>query len=173
MNFSKQLIMEIGIDNCRHLADFVVGFGQLHLPFIALYSPQPPIVSIVKAKSCNSMQNIVSRFISHRMLFAKAITPISTNNAFLIISTFFIFVVVFSCYSVYYSSKYLYAALTIAEKPNKKTDEAIMPSPYFHEPFSKSLNSPSMPIIKTIHANILIAAGTMNDSLPFSLYRLP
>lgn len=26
MNFSKQLIMEIGIDNCRHLADFVVGF---------------------------------------------------------------------------------------------------------------------------------------------------
>jgi len=88
----------------QHLADFVVGFGQLHLPFIALYSPQPPIVSIVKAKSCNSMQNIVSRFISHRMLFAKAITPISTNNAFLIISTFFIFVVVFSCYLVYYSS---------------------------------------------------------------------
>ena len=27
MNFSKQLIMEIGIDNCRHLADLVVGFG--------------------------------------------------------------------------------------------------------------------------------------------------
>lgn len=75
--------------------------------------------------------------------------------------------------TVYYSSKYLYAALTIAEKPNKKTDEAIMPSPYFHEPFSKSLNSPSMPTIKAIHAIIFIAVGTMSDSLPFSLYCLP
>lgn len=74
---------------------------------------------------------------------------------------------------MYYSSIYLYAAFTIAEKSNKKTDEAIMPSPYFHEPFSKSLNSPSMPTIKAIHAIILIAAGTMNDSLPFSLYRFP
>lgn len=74
---------------------------------------------------------------------------------------------------MYYSSIYLYAAFTIAEKPNKKTDEAIMQSPYFQEPCSKSLKMPSMPSIKAIHAIILIAAGTMNDSLPFSLYRFP
>ena len=61
----------------------------------------------------------------------------------------------------------------MAEKPMRKTEEAIMPSPYFHEPFSISLKRPSMPAIKASHAMILIAAGTMNDSLLFSLYRLP
>ena len=59
------------------------------------------------------------------------------------------------------------------KKPNKKTDEAIMPSPNLHEPCSTSLNRPSMPTIKAIHTIILIADGTMNDSLLFSPYRLP
>lgn len=45
----------------------------------------------------------------------------------------------------------------MAEKPNRKTDEAIMPSPYFHEPFSISLKRPSIPAIKASHAMILIA----------------
>lgn len=58
----------------------------------------------------------------------------------------------------------------MAEKPNKKMEEAIMPSPYFHEPCSKLLKIPNMPTIKAIHAIILIAAGTINDSLLFSLY---
>ncbi len=61
----------------------------------------------------------------------------------------------------------------MAEKPKRKTEEAIMPSPYFQEPFSILPKRPSIPAIKESHAMILIAAGTMNDSLLFSLYRIP
>lgn len=61
----------------------------------------------------------------------------------------------------------------MAEKPNKKTDKAMMPSPYIQEPFSISQKRPSIPAIKESQAMILIVAGTMYDSLLFSLYRLP
>lgn len=55
----------------------------------------------------------------------------------------------------------------MAENPNRNTDEAIMPNPYFKEPCAISLNEPSMPMISPSQAMNCKAAGTHIEYLKF------